>query len=168
MDSTITTTIPPDLLARLEGLRDILSANGAVICRKEPDRRIGWRVRYRDRAENGRRAHRSIPLDSEPVALAVKALLAGWQHERRQQLQEARQARQQADQRSRQRHRRLRRMVVTLAGGGRKRRRRIGRLYDEAAAEGLEQEAIFILSEGYKQPNRRPGRHWRGQLVLME
>lgn len=161
--------IPADLMARLTSLKDVLSANGAVIARKEPDHRPGWRVRYWRKPEDGRRHHYSISLPDDRTAMAVRALIADWQQQHRQWRQERlaiRKTDELAKKKERRKQRERRRLVLALAGGGRRRRKRIGQLYDQAVARGWEALLRFHFLEQYKQPNRRPGRPRKGRLAL--
>src|SRR5688572_14928125 len=107
------TTIPLDLLVRLNGLRPVLCLRGSVFCRKDGDRASSWRLRYREPVGSrlallggGQRGgtgwcHRSIPLGGEAVALAVIELLAAWKSQERRRREAEREAERAEDHRRR-------------------------------------------------------------------
>src|SRR4051812_23401362 len=70
--------VPPDLLARLMKMRDVLGNNGSVGLRRESDRRESYRLRARVPDERRGRRQISIPLDDGGTARAVAALLREW------------------------------------------------------------------------------------------
>ena len=162
--------LSPDLRARLEVLKDVLSSNGTVLLRREPDRKPSWRLRFRMPSADGRhRKHCSIALPNPQEAMAVKRLIETWKEQRLEQRRAARQAKQarrQAERREKA-DRRYRRLLVEIAAGGsRRHRRRIGRLYERVARQGLRAEMQFIFNNHHLQPARRPGRPRKGGLVL--
>jgi len=162
--------ISPDLRARLEALKEVLSSNGTVLLRREPDRKPSWRLRFRMPSADGRhRKHCSIALPNPQEAMAVKRLIETWKERRLEQRRAARQAeqaRRQADRREKAERRYRRLLVEIAAGGSRRHRKRIGRLYDRVAQQGLRAEMQFIFNNHHLQPPRRPGRPRKGGLVL--
>src|SRR4051812_9149586 len=86
--------VPEDLLRRLVSLKARLSRCGAVVTRRESDRRGSYCVRYRDEViDRRRRPHRSIPLGgNDAVAEAVREMLAEWRRQRRERIRAEREA----------------------------------------------------------------------------
>lgn len=170
-DNCRSDAIPPELLQQLEQLKSTLRVQGSVVRRTESDRHAGWRLRYRMRDEHDHVHHRSLPLPDETVAMAVRQLLLAWKAEYRQEQQARRQAEQvqaAVDGQERARHRQRRRQVQALAGGGRQHRRRVGKMYDEAVAKGLQAEIEFCLLEKHRLPARRPGRPAKVPLMICQ
>ena len=178
------TAIPLDLLVRLNGLRPVLCRRGSVFCRKDADRAVSWRLRYREpvgsrafcsRTGDGelvgaKWCHRSIPLGGEAVALAVIELLAGWKSQERQRREAVREAERAEDGRRREWARLLRekrRLYQQQGGGGRRRRARLGREFDRAAGGSGIGAFALLMAGAYAIPNRRPGRPRKAGLVLM-
>jgi len=162
--------IPADLRARLEDLKEVLARNGTVLHRREPDRKPSWRLRFRMPSPDGQgRKHCSIPLSDPQVAMAVKRLIDTWREQRFEQRRSARQAeqaRRQAERRKKEHYRYRRSLVEIVAGGSRRHRQRIGRLYTDAAQQDPWAEVEFIFHNRHLQPPKRRGRPRKGGLVL--
>ena len=156
--------MPPELLAMLMPLQPILSKNGAVLCRKEKNRKHSYRLRYRLPRSEGKRQHRSIPIPETQLE-AVKALIAGWRleeqmrkaEELRRKLLEALETRQELAEE---------RQLVLMAGGGRRRQRRLRGMYDDARKEGLIAEIAFSFVNPCTILNRTRGRKRRAGLTV--
>ena len=158
--------IPDFLLSKLQGLRHVLERYGSVLLRpREGRRRGGYRLRYWNKDAQGCRHHRSMVLGDEPMTAAVKLLIDGW----RQEFKAAKAAKQAADAAARKERREymeFRRAVQDTAGGGKRRRRVIVRLYDEADKEGGFSLWTMMLCLNTLAPPGKRGRPRKGGLVL--
>lgn len=146
--------IPEPLRAALHALRPALETQGVVQFHYG-----SYRLRYRFHDEDaGFVKHKSLPLGGADVAAAVELLLDLW----RQELHAAQVQRahaEQAEHRKARQNKSLRRLAQTLAGGGARRRQRIGKWFDDARNNPAEMLA-FTLTGKFPEPPRagRPAR----------
>lgn len=152
-----TSTIPDALLAKLIALRPTLEREGAVIHRREPDRRGGCRLRYKECGDGGVCVHRSLALGQDPaLGAAVTALMQSWRQERRaREDTERNQARLIAL--HKRQGRKLVQELVAAHGGGERTQRRAALLFDRAAENGPAAAWVLVRS-GALLARRRPGR----------
>ncbi len=158
MPELIRSAIPPVILQKLINDHASLERNGRVEQRCEPGRAGSYRLRYRGPKTGSTKVHQlSITLPSAEVAFAVRQLLMGWQNawaDQKQQVKAAETERR-LDERD---NRELRREWQRLAGGGRRRKQRIGKEFDQASEGGVMELAVFALSSPHLRANQWPGR----------
>ena len=154
--------LPGALRDELDGLRPLLEVEGCVQVRNEPDRRTTWRLRF----HGEERRHRSLPLPDEDAAERVKTVIALWRQEREQREQEAAEAARLAAMSENEQwaHRRrdelsvLRGLAVSMAGGGRRRRKRAAERFDKACEAGPVALFYYAVLSGWAEPSPAGGR----------
>lgn len=154
-------TIPELLRARLTELRPLLSRRSSVLARREQDRRPVYRLRLLLPGPDGSGRHASIVLGDLETATAVRSLITNWKQMHRRGLREMREAacaERRMQQAFRRQLRQMRREAQQLAGGGRCRRRAVGKRFDEAVTAGPRMLWAFFAFHEYAWPNRRSGR----------
>lgn len=157
--------IPEALMSKLQGLRHVLEKNGMVELRESRGSGPVYRLRYYIKDAQGGYHDPCMTFRDETLAAAVKQLIDGW----RQEFRAAKAAKRAAAAASRQEQReykKFRREMQDAAGGGWRRRQAIGRLYDEAAAEGGFALWTMMMGLNTLAPPGKRGRPRRGGLVL--
>jgi hypothetical protein len=148
MDDASPRTLPGLIREKLLTLRPLLETQG-VIQLKGKD----YRLRYREfDGVCGYVRHKSLILGDERIAAAAKDLIKTWRAERDLELTRQAQFEQASRDQTRERHM-LRRRAQDLAGGGDRRRQRIGKWFDQVHAKPLE---MFAFSVSGKFPDPPP------------
>ena len=158
-------SIPPALQDRLLALRSSLERNGTVTQRNLVARHTIYRLRYRAIGQDGLRHPYAIQFAGDATAAAVRLLLASWKCQYRKAAAMAHVARQDAEAKERragvERHN-LRREVLAIAGGGRRRQQWTARAFDGAMAGNVVSQVDYVFEAPFRRPNRRAGRPRNG------
>jgi hypothetical protein len=153
--------IPDELLRELLQHRVSLERGGKMV-RGQGQRVRRYRLRFTVRGPGGRR-QRTIPFNPDFAPL-VAMVVNMWRREF-QERKAAEKQKEQLDREQKQKVQAMRQQAIRLGGGGRRRRQRIGKEFDQAA-EGPRAMYAYQITQTYLRPDRRPGRPRKGALTL--
>lgn len=139
-------TLHPDLRSLMEQVRSVLTVEGSVVFRREADRVGSWRLRFHLFDKQGEQHHVSVKLPDEPNARAVREIIRMWREEKKAEVMRLRNEERALVHERRQ----MRRMAITMAGGGR-RGQKVAAAFDKAAAKGSVGLLAFAMDAPYMQ-----------------